>query len=65
MVNNINVTVLEKHLKKNLKLQTALFRASTKTAKVLVFVCFYSCPCVDGKFGKQVISLWWISMIHI
>ena len=45
--------------------QTALFRASTKT-KVLVFVCFDSCPCfVDRKLGKAIISLSWISTIQI
>ena len=33
----------------------ALFRASTKK-KVLVFVCFDSCPkFVDGKFGRKYI----------
>jgi len=64
MVNNMDV--IEEHLlKKKIQekklyqvpfvktLQTALFRANTKT-KVLVFVPFDSCPCfVDGKLGKE------------
>ena len=39
--------------------------ASTKT-KVLVFVRFDSCPYfVDGKLGKAIKSISWISKIHI
>ena len=34
----------------------ALLRTSTKT-KVLIFVCFNSCPCfVDEKLGKEISS---------